>query len=77
VVSKEKGRRGLTISDLRVRLVRDAPVKNDGAYVLYWMTAARRVSFNMALERAVDWARKLGRPLLILEGLRVDYSMGE
>jgi deoxyribodipyrimidine photo-lyase len=38
------------------------------------MVAQRRASFNFALERAADWARHLGRPLLILEPLRSDYQ---
>ncbi len=38
------------------------------------MTSARRLEWNLALERAVTWARHLGLPLLILEALRVDYE---
>ena len=37
------------------------------------MVAARRSSFNFALERAADYARDLDRPLLVLEALRCDY----
>jgi deoxyribodipyrimidine photo-lyase len=37
------------------------------------MVANRRTAFNFALERAADWARHLGLPLLILEALRLDY----
>ena len=32
--------------------------EGDGAYVLYWMTAARRTTHSFALERALDWARE-------------------
>ena len=49
-------------------------VQSHGDYVLYWMTAYRRVGWNFALQRARDWAVELGRPLLILEGLRCDYE---
>lgn len=59
---------------LRLRTVTSAPVNLDGSYVLYWMIAARRVQFNFALERAAGWARELGKPLVILEPLRVDYQ---
>jgi len=48
-------------------------VNADGDFVLYWMTAFRRVSWNFALDRAVDWARELQKPLLVLEALRCDY----
>ena len=37
------------------------------------MIAARRTRSNFGLQRAVEVANELGKPLLILEGLRVDY----
>ncbi len=49
------------------------PVRPEGRYVLYWMTAFRRVAWNFSLQRAADWSRELGRPLVILEALRSDY----
>lgn len=45
----------------------------DGDYVLYWMQINRRFQYNYALEYAVGWANKLGKPLLIYEGLNCDY----
>jgi len=45
----------------------------DGEYVLYWMQANRRFEYNYALEYAVGWANKLGKPLLVYEGLHCDY----
>ena len=44
-----------------------------GDYVLYWMQINRRFQYNYALEYAVGWANKLGKPLLIYEGLNCDY----
>ncbi|GAB5409879.1 MAG: deoxyribodipyrimidine photolyase [Balneolaceae bacterium] len=44
-----------------------------GDYVLYWMQTNRRFQYNYALEYAVAWANKLGKPLLIYEGLSIDY----
>jgi len=58
---------------MRVRLGIDAPPREDGAYVLYWMTMYRRAEWNLALERAARWAERLGRPLVVLEALRCDY----
>lgn len=52
---------------------RDAPIGGDGGFVLYWMTAFRRSGWNFALERAVDWGRSLGKPVVVLEALRIDY----
>ena len=37
------------------------------------MIAARRPTWNFALDRAVLWARELGLPILVLEALRVGY----
>lgn len=54
----------------RVRIANDGRVAGDGRYVLYWMGACRRTGWNFALDRAVDWARRLDRPLLIAETLR-------
>lgn len=57
----------------RIRSVNAKNVRHDGRYVLYWMTAFRRLSWNFALDRAVEWALELDKPLLILEALRLDY----
>ena len=64
---------GRDVPPTRVRAANDCDVRADGAFVLYWMTAARRTRFNFALERAVGWAIELGRPLVVLEALRVAY----
>ncbi len=45
----------------------------EGDYVLYWMQINRRFHYNYALEYTVDRANKLGKPLLIYEGLNCDY----
>lgn len=58
---------------LRVHDCNGAPTDPDGEYVLYWMTAARRLTWNHALDRAVDHAIELGKPLIVLEALRVGY----
>ena len=48
-------------------------VNEEGEYVLYWMQINRRFEYNFALEYAVAWANKLNKPLLIYEGLNIDY----
>src|SRR3954469_1999743 len=58
---------------IRVRAVNDRPERADGAYVVYWMTAYRRTRWNFALQRAVERARALGRPLVVLEALRAGH----
>ena len=62
------------MSNLRVHQCNDAPVNARGAFVLYWMTAHRRALWNFSFERAVQWAKELNKPLLILEALRSGYE---
>jgi len=57
----------------RIRSINDRELNRDGQYVLYWMIACRRTRWNFALQRAVEMARELDRPLLILEPLACDY----
>ena len=60
------------VPDVRIRAVNDAPVR-PGAYVLYWMIAARRARSSFALDRALEHARTLGLGVLVFESLRVAY----
>jgi len=62
-----------TVPTLRIRQLNEKPLRADGQYVLYWMTAFRRPFYNFALQRAVEQATQLQKPLLILEALRCDY----
>lgn len=57
----------------RIRALNDRKLDPHGSYVLYWMTAFRRLHSNFALEHAMDLARQTRRPLLVFEALRVDY----
>jgi deoxyribodipyrimidine photo-lyase len=57
----------------RQRAANDCPIRPERSYVLYWMIAARRPSWNFALDRAVDHARALRKPLVVFEALEVDY----
>jgi deoxyribodipyrimidine photo-lyase len=61
------------VSPVRIRGANTAPVNGRGDYVLYWMTANRRTEWNFALDRAVERANELKKPLLVLEALRVGY----
>src|SRR5205809_4444797 len=53
----------------RLHVANGRPPRTDGLFVLYWMTAARRVEWNFALDRAADWAVELKRPLVVVEVL--------
>ncbi|EFK12212.1 FAD binding domain of DNA photolyase [delta proteobacterium NaphS2] len=61
------------VSESRIRSANDAPINSRGHFALYWMTACRRVHWNYSLDRAVEWALKLNKPLVILEALRTGY----
>lgn len=58
---------------VRVRAANRAGIAPEGDFVLYWMTAARRVRSNFALQHAVAHALALGRPLVVFEALRCGY----
>jgi deoxyribodipyrimidine photo-lyase len=60
------------IQPTRIRVLREEPVRA-GKYVLYWMQASQRVSFNFALEYAIERANELSLPPLVCFGLMDDY----
>ncbi|MGD9637119.1 MAG: deoxyribodipyrimidine photolyase, partial [Pirellulales bacterium] len=62
------------VPEIRVRAGNAAAVRADGEFVLYWMTANRRTRWNYSLQRAVEWARELKKPLLVFEPLRCGYE---
>ena len=47
-------KRLMAIPSIRHTHANDHFVREDGDYVLYWMTASRRFHFNFALQHAVD-----------------------
>ncbi|MDP9340029.1 MAG: deoxyribodipyrimidine photolyase [Acidobacteriota bacterium] len=59
---------------IRIRSCNDAPILAHSQYVLYWMIANRRLSYNFSLDRALDHCRDLRKPLVILEALRIGYQ---
>jgi deoxyribodipyrimidine photo-lyase len=62
------------VPKLRIRKCNSAPVSAAGGYVLYWMISSRRLSWNFALDRALEHCREMGKPLVIFEALRCDYQ---
>ncbi|MBT8464405.1 MAG: deoxyribodipyrimidine photolyase [Myxococcales bacterium] len=57
----------------RIRVLREAPVRPEGGHVLHWMVGFRRPRWNFSLEHAASLADSLGKPLVVLEALRVGY----
>lgn len=62
----------LQVPKIRVRSLNDREVQ-DGDYVLHWMVAFRRPRWNFALQHSAARAKELGKPLVILEALRLGY----
>ena len=62
-----------TVPTIRIRIINSSPVRENGDFVLYWMIAHRRVNWNFSLDRAIEWAQSLNKPLLVLEALRCGY----
>jgi deoxyribodipyrimidine photo-lyase len=63
-----------SVPAIRVRSANSLAVLQSKDFVLYWMISSRRVTWNFAVDRAVEWAEKLQKPLVILEALRCGYS---
>lgn len=61
------------VPSIRIRTANARSIDPRGDFVLYWMIASRRARHNFALDRAIEHARALGKPLLVLEPLRVGY----
>lgn len=58
---------------IRIRALNDCPVNSSGEYVLCWMTANRRLTWNFTIDRAVELAEKHRKPVLLFEAIRLDY----
>ena len=57
----------------RLRRLNPHQTNAAGDYVLYWTQSSRRLTHNHALDYALRCAEELGRPLVVYEGLRLDY----
>jgi len=65
--------RSSAVPSSRLRTIVDRTLRPDGEFVLYWMTATRRLAWSHALDRAVELARETRRPLVVLEAIRAGY----
>ncbi len=61
------------VPELRIEACNGEPVRPEREYVLYWMIASRRTTWNFGLQRAVERAAGLRKPLVVLEPLNCDY----
>ncbi|QDV05982.1 deoxyribodipyrimidine photolyase [Planctomycetes bacterium Poly30] len=59
--------------DSRLAVANDKPVREDGRYVVYWMIAQRRTRYHFGLQHALQRARDLEVPLVVVEALSCSY----
>lgn len=64
----------MSVPTYRITAANSADLQPSADYVLYWMTAFRRLEDNFSLQRAVEHAVELQKPLLIFEALRSGYE---
>lgn len=57
----------------RIDRANDKDLREDGDFILYWMTSFRRVHYNFAFQRAVELAADLDKPVVVFEALRNGY----
>jgi deoxyribodipyrimidine photo-lyase len=62
------------VPEIRIRICNSHDANRDGEFVLYWMTSFRRTTRSFALDRAIEWAEQLQRPLVVLEALRCGHK---
>ena len=65
----------LKVNKNRINILNDTePNIETGEYVLYWLLMYRRTRYNHALQRAIEWANELNKPLLVFEPLQLQYE---
>ena len=62
------------VPDIRIQKVNNKNVNSEGKFILYWMISNRRLKWNYSLDRALEWAMELNKPLVVLEALDCDYE---
>lgn len=62
------------VPNIRIRKGNNNPINPEGEFVLYWMIANRRYKWNYSLDRAIEWAIELDKPLVVLEAIDCDYG---
>ena len=57
----------------RVKELNQLPRNPNGEFVLYWMTSCRRFHHNAALERGIQIAVEMEKPLLVVEAVSIRH----
>ena len=61
-----------TIREARSRTANNCAPAESGEYVLYWCSMYRRLTHNHALDVALEWAKRLKKPLIVYEGVKLN-----
>ncbi|SPD73357.1 Deoxyribodipyrimidine photolyase [uncultured Desulfobacterium sp.] len=61
------------VPEVRITKANHRDINPNGDFILYWMTVFRRSHWNFSLQRTVEWAQSLKKPILVLEALNCDY----
>ena len=62
------------IDEMRIKILNDRPLLDEGSYVVYWMQASQRVTQNEALSYAIEKANALKKPLVVYFGLTSQFA---
>ena len=58
----------------RIRSLNSLESNENGDYILYWMTSARRYHYNAALDRAVELSLVMNKPILVVECMSMRHK---
>ncbi|MBJ24043.1 MAG: deoxyribodipyrimidine photolyase [Euryarchaeota archaeon] len=62
------------ISSQRITNLNDEKINSNGKFVLYCMISTRRLKWNFGLKFAVEKAKELKKPLIVIESLNIDHK---
>ncbi len=62
------------VPDIRIRKGNNKGVNHKGDFILYWMIANRRLKWNYSLDRVIQWAEELDKPVVVLEAVACAYE---
>ncbi len=62
------------VPESRIVKLNNKGIRHDGGFILYWMTANRRLKWNYSLDRAIEWAVRLDKPIVVLEAVNCNYE---
>ncbi len=74
MTSADATSKSVDVQQVRITNLNDCEINKDGEFVLYWMIASRRLHYNSGLQRAVEIAAYLDKPLLVIEAVSASHK---